>query len=915
MPEDRRTPNFNRNAVLWLAAAFAIGILLANFVPFSGTLLPTILTIVFAALALLFSKYGVSTVLIAISFVSIGAFSFLCEVERNTIPNRLRVLYDNGTIKSGESVEVEGIMVAGREPSIDGDFVTLRAEKLRYRGEDRNVSGNVRLFVQNGKNQFEISNLRSEMPESESKNSILRSQNSDLKYGSRIRVSAKLERDDDYLNLGVIPKRQMLDRLGIDASGSVKSPMLIEHIADESVFLPLAWVYDQRAKLIDSFRRNLTPRAAGVMIASLLGDKYFLDKETADLFRDGGTFHILVISGLHITFIGGLLLLIIRRFTRVRWVQFIGTNSVLWAYTLAVGADVPVVRAAVMFTVISFSHVIYRQSSLLNSLGVCALLLLVWRPSELFEPSFQLTFVSVTAIVGCAYPLNEILRKIGTWTPSAAEPFPPNAPTWLVRLCETLYWNVDIWRIEAKRNIWSARLAKSPYLATKLAGGVQRSVRYLFEGILFSLIVQIWMLPLTVVYFHRVSVASVLLNLWVGVLIAIESFAAVIGALFSYFSEALSMPFYSIAEISDWLMLALPRLFSDNGWASFRLPAYSGPGRSVYFLFFIPVVFLAVALGRWKPFDLKNRSLFVSRRFLVPAFAILAVLSIVIVFHPFSAPKADGRLQIDFLDVGQGDAALVTFPDGRTLLIDGGGRINYRSSEDGEEPFMRDVRGIGEAVVSEFLWYRGLSRIDHILATHADADHIQGLTDVAKNFQIGSAVFGRMPADDPDYADLAEVLRRRRISSTNIFRGDVLRFGDVNIEVLYPPASDDLYAVSANDNSIVLRIIYGKRKFLLTGDIERLAESAIISSDLTADLVKVPHHGSRTSSTQEFINAVGAKFAVISVGKTSPFGHPHVDVVDRWRASGADVMTTGELGTISVSTDGHDLRISTFLPK
>ncbi len=913
MPTDRKTPNFSRNAVLWLAVAFSVGILLARFVPFGETLLPTILVIVFASLALAFSKYGLSTVFIGLSFVSIGVLSFLCEVERNTVPNRLSVLYDSGRLRSGEPVEIEGVLTAGREPSVDGDLITLRATKIRYRGEDRDVTGKVRLFVQNAAAISEITNLRYEMSESTSEISDLRSRISDLKYGSRIRVSCKLEREDDFLNPGVMPRRQMLDRLGIDAIGSVKSRLLIEHLADESVFMPLAWVYDQRAKLIDSFRRNLSPRAAGVMIASLLGDKYFLDKETADLFRDGGTFHILVISGLHITFIGGLLLLIIRRFTRDRWIQFCVTNVVLWAYTLAVGADVPVVRAAVMFTVISFSHVIYRQSSLLNSLGVCALLLLVWRPSELFDPSFQLTFVSVAAIVACAYPLIDMMRKIGTWTPTSAMPFPAEVPKWLSRLCETLYWNSEAWRIEAKSNVWTARLSKSPLLHGKVVGGAQRFFRYLFEGILVSLIVQIWMLPLTVVYFHRVSIASVLLNLWVGVFIAIESFAAVAGAMISYFGDALARPFFAAAEMSDRLMLALPQMFSDNGWASFRLPAYSDAGAFVNFLYFVPVIFLAVSLSRWKPFELRADSRLVRRWVLIPAFAAFSVLSFVIVLHPFSSPRADGRLHVDFLDVGQGDAALVTFPNGRTILVDGGGRMDYRREEDGEQPFVRDVRGIGEAVVSEYLWYRGYSRIDHILATHADADHIQGLTDVAKNFVIGSAIFGRLPAEDPEYAELADVLGRRGISSTNIYRGDVLHFGDVMVEVIYPPEADESKSTSENNSSVVLRIIFGNRKFLLTGDIEYIAESALTADDLTADVVKVPHHGSRTSSTQSFVDAVRAKYAVISVGRKSPFGHPHADVVERWKAGGAQVMTTGERGTISVSTDGHDLEIRRFV--
>jgi competence protein ComEC len=122
--------------------------------------------------------------------------------------------------------------------------------------------------------------------------------------------------------------------------------------------------------------------------------------------------------------------------------------------------------------------------------------------------------------------------------------------------------------------------------------------------------------------------------------------------------------------------------------------------------------------------------------------------------------------------------------------------------------------------------------------------------------------------------------------------------------------------MSANDNSVVIRIVCGNRAFLLTGDIERRAETELAASDATlaADVVKAGHHGSRTSSTQEFVDRTGAKVVIISVGRRSPFGHPHPEVVERWQASGAKVMTTGEKGTISISTDGSDLEIRTFLP-
>ena len=444
----------------------------------------------------------------------------------------------------------------------------------------------------------------------------------------------------------------------------------------------------------------------------------------------------------------------------------------------------------------------------------------------------------------------------------------------------------------------------------------QTFVRHIFEGVLVSLIVQLWMLPLLVVYFHRVSVASVLLNLWVGFFIALESFAAVIGALIGHFSSLLSVAFFAFAEVFNWLMLSVPRLFSDNGWASFRLPAYSGSGRAIYVLYFLPVLFLAFVVKSWKPFDLLQRSWPTKKTTLYLVFFALVALIGIIVFHPFSSPRPDGRLHFDFLDVGQGDSALVTFPDGKKLLIDGGGRFSFKKdANEDAEPFEPDVRGIGEAVVSVFLWYRGYSQIDHVLATHADADHIQGLTDVAKNFSVGSAVFARTPMNDPDFATLAEVLQRRGIPTEVIARGDSFNFGDVIVEVLYPITSDDPNAVSDNDHSVVLRFIYGSRAFLLTGDIERQAESTLLNNGgtLAADLIKVPHHGSRTSSTQGFIDATQAKYAVISVGRSSPFGHPHLEVVERWKASGATVITTGERGTISVSTDGRDLMIDQFL--
>ena len=891
MPEDRRPAKFNRNPLLWLGIAFSVGILAAAIATVDVRIAIGSAGVVMVVAILLRSK-AAATWLMLLAFVFAGLASAIAE-KQVVAPDRIKILYDGGTIASGEPVEVEGVLIDPAESAVDGAQLNLSVDRIRHRGIERRTSGRVSLYLQTGDFKSEIS---------------------DLKYGTRVRIATKLEREDEFLNPGVIPKREMLDRLGVDATGVVKSPLLIEKIADEGVFFPLAWVYDQRARIVEAFHQNLSGSAGGVMIASLLGNKQFLDKDTADLFRDGGTFHILVISGFHITFIGGLLLFALRRLTKRRWLQFAVVTGVLWAYTLAVGADVPVVRAALMFTVMMLGYAISRRGSLLNSFGFCGLILLVWRPSELFDPSFQLTFVSVGAIVAIAYPIVESLKKIGSWTPSRETPFPPNVPDRLRSFCEMLYWSGDRWKFEAARNIWKANLPKSAHLGDRIGDVLRAVLRYMFEGVLVSLIVQICMLPLSVVYFHRISVISILLNLWVGLFIAIESFAAVIGVLVGQFSDVAARGFYVIADAVNWLMLSLPRLFADNSWFSFRVPAFSGYGRGWYLLLAISIIALAVAFSRWNPFELGRKG-HLGRNLALGSAAMLVLSIFVIVLHPFSAPRADGRLRIDFLDVGQGDSALVTFPDGRTLLVDGGGRRRYLEKDDEVERFERDRQGIGETVVSQFLWARGLSRLDFILATHADADHIQGLMDVARNFAIGSAIFGRMPPDDPDIMELGAVLQKRRIKTEIVAGGDAFTFGDVLVEVLAPPPAEP-GAVSDNDSSVVIKLSFGGRSFLLTGDIEQRSERELVArSNLKADVVKVAHHGSRTSSTPEFVGSTAASIAVISVGRHSQFSHPHAEVVERWRHAGADVITTGERGTVTVTTNGTDLTASRYLPQ
>lgn len=893
--------NFSRYPLLYLSVCFAFGIAAANFFDLNRQIpLAVCLLCGFSAAFSIKRKYA--SVFLFAAFFSLGAFWLQAEKDL-TANHRIKRIYDENRIASGEPVEIEGVLKGKPELTATGFLLDLNAENLIYKGAAQKVSGRVRLyaFVETAETAEEYARL-------------------DLESGTRLRAACYLEREERFLNPGVVSGRQILDQQQIDATAVLKSPLLLEKIGEQKRFAPLAWIYERRQNLIVEFRARFDYSTAGVLIASLLGNKHFLDRRTAELFREGGTFHVLVISGLHITFIGGLTLFLLRFFTKKRFWQFVIAGALLWSYALAVGADVPVVRAALMFTILLFSQVVFRRGTLLNSLGFCALVLLLLNPEDLFNPSFQLTFTSVAALIAGAFPIVENLRSIGNWTPTAENPFPPDVSVWLKRFCETLYWREKIWETHQKQQIWSANLFKSPNLKWIAARNLQTLAAWTFEGILVSLIVQIWLLPLLVFYFHRISFASIWLNLWVGFFIALETFAALLAVFFAQASTNLALPFVKLTEVFNALLLFLPQLFVGADYAGFRVPVYAGEMKIVYFLYFAPLLVLSVLLDRWNPFDLKSTFRAAkTQNGLRFALFLLIVFAGVIIFHPLSRPTPDASvLRIDFLDVGQGDSIFVQFPNGETLLVDAGGKTNFRRKNIGgdaeDEAFEPDSQGVGERVVSEFLWERGFSLVDYILATHADADHIQGLTDVARNFRVRAAFFGRTPDDDEDFSELSGVLKLKKIPAMTLARGDLLTFGEVTVEVLYPEADASPDAVSDNNHSLVLRINYGAKKILLTGDIERETEEFLVRnpSFLRADIVKVAHHGSRTSSTPEFVAATGAEYAIIPIGRRSRFGHPHEEVVERWKNAKAKIYTTGERGTVSISTDGRNLEIQTF---
>lgn len=252
-----------------------------------------------------------------------------------------------------------------------------------------------------------------------------------------------------------------------------------------------------------------------------------------------------------------------------------------------------------------------------------------------------------------------------------------------------------------------------------------------------------------------------------------------------------------------------------------------------------------------------------------------------------------GVLEAHFIDVGNADACLVTC-DGKNLLIDAG------------------EKSAGDTVAA-YLKTHGVERLDYLIATHADADHIGGMRQIVESFPVSRCLMAFMPEGaEPTtstYINLLVALDKKNVPVTDVQPGEEYALGEAVVTVLGPVAESS----DKNEQSVVCRITHGDKRLLFVGDAGKEEETTLLeaSVDLRADLLKVGHHGSRGSSTTPFLQAVGARVAVISCGADNSYGHPHKEAVNRLTAAGMTIYRTDQCGTIVARSDGKQITIET----
>jgi len=713
--------------------------------------------------------------------------------------------------------------------------------------------------------------------------------------GDEVSVMAQGRLPLVFRNAGAFDRRGYLAGQNIHLLATLRASSLLERVST-----PPATMGTRLARLRALLRERLdalypdAPQTAGILRAMLLGDRSFVDQAESVDFQKTGVFHVLVVAGLHVGALAFFLYWLGNKLRLPRTLATVLLLATLFAYIAVVEQRAPVLRAGLMTGIVVLASFFYRRLEILNSAALAAIALLVVKPTSLFDTSFQLSFLAIGCIAGVAVP-------------------------WMERHVQPYVGGLSGWRDVTRDGAFSARQAQfrldmRAFAAVMTRGLSTRNARWTqdfgvkglgwslrgAEMIALSVVLQFGMLPLMARDFHRVTVMGPLANLF-----AVPLTGVIVPLGFFTLGGAVIVP--PMARVLAWPLGWLVALQGHVvGWfAGFAHGSYRIPGPPVWVTAFFFVCGILLAVGLRADGSLGRRVKWV-------ATAGLLLASLVIATYPFLAAVERGALEVDVLDVAQGDSILVISPRGSTLLIDGGGRFaGFRGREEfpGPDP--------GEEAVSAYLWSRGIQRLDAVALTHAHQDHIGGLKAVLENFRVVRLWLGR-ETETPALGQLKQIAERRHIRIEHELRGQSFLWDGVQVDFLWPQIPPEEIAPSAkNNDSLVVRLQFKERSVLLPGDAEKQAEYAMLSETgaekLHADVLKVGHHGSKNSTMPEFLESVGPQIAIISAGEQNPYGHPSAELLERLRGSGARILRTDEEGAVQMVTDGHKIRVSCFV--
>lgn len=559
---------------------------------------------------------------------------------------------------------------------------------------------------------------------------------------------------------------------------------------------------------------------ASIAIALLLGDSSYLDDGQKNVFGNASLSHILAISGMHVTYvIVGISVLLKKIDTRKRMLFLL---CFLVFFAQITGASPSVCRAVIMTSIMIISKLFYRKSDTINNIAISCFVILVINPYNICEIGFQLSFLGTLGIV-LLHP------KIKTFIMGVKKMD-------LTDDTKVVTCKISIKNISEFKKVFLKRIYSS-----------------VWNIVAVSVSANIVLIPILAYHYNTISFAFLLSNVLVAPILAIMIYSGYATIMSSFFSLHISKFFSVILNVCIVIFSEISNIVANLSLLRFTCGT---PSIMAVLLYYAIVIYVFYFFQRSHVKTLRR----------------LIVISVIIVFSSKLFSLFNPNMYINFIDVGQGDSTLIITSGNKRILIDGGGSEN--SDYD-----------VGKNVLVPYLLDRKITVIDYMFISHFDSDHCEGLFTVMESLHVKNAVISRQGKVSENYEYFTKEAQRNHINVICVQAGDRLKIDNhTYIDIVWP--SESLIQENVlNNNSIVFKLNYNSTSVLFTGDIEAIAEQKIVESynknQLKSDILKVAHHGSKSSSTQQFLDAVQPEIALIGVGKDNNFGHPNEGVISR----------------------------------
>jgi competence protein ComEC len=645
-----------------------------------------------------------------------------------------------------------------------------------------------------------------------------------MKPGCKIEVTGRYLKGREKRNPGEFDYNKYLMSKGV--SGIIIIDTLINIRVVETSTSYIDNTVFQIRKFINSQINSLHSKETSSLLRGLiLADRKEIDKETKTQFINSGVVHVLAVSGLHVGFIALIFMVLFGRFNL--YLRSIFTIAGLLGFMFITGVPPSVFRATVMAVVIIAAFLTNRSTNIFNSLAIAALIILIMNPEEIYSPGFQLSFSAVIAI-GIIYPM--ISRAISN--------------------------------LKIKSKI----------------------VRYVLLFIAVSLAAQIGTLPFTLIYFGKLSVIALIVNLAVIPIIGIIISLAVTTLFLSTILPSLASYYAAANDFVTNILLTIIEFAGELSYSHIRIPGYSIYDAIIFYLFL--TIFLYF-IGKFK-----------SR--IAGLVLLMFTVANISLFSFFDDKKLlpDNRLSVFMIDVGQGDAFLVKFPNNKTALIDAGEATYYFDN--------------GERIIIPLLNYLGIDKIDYGFVSHIDLDHYGGFISLILNDKIGGIYKPSFDSLQNKDVRFEKFLKDQNIPVT-YYDSQLIEVGNSRAYVLVDKETSDYYNLSSNNSSGIIKIVFGNSAFLFIGDAEMRAEKILTDGYqdfLNVNVLKVGHHGSKTSTSDEFIEMTSPKYALISAGIKNKFGHPDETVISKLETNDTEIFRTDLSGGLMLTSNGEEVFVT-----